>query len=365
MTRTDVLVSIASSCVCTSPLAVMTIVGLHDFVKVSISASLKSFLLIMCIDDPESTTNSRSSGLRVDAGRHLFSEGEKNVALSCSFNFNTLFVSFHAASRTSCSCHSVSSRDRSSNFGALGLRSWGSPGQLYPSERFWSRILVWRATVFVHYTHWIGFRMFAHFRRINFCGVMSWNTQSNCRASNGRRCDDFCPWFNSWPVSRMTTGYHVPSCMQLMLLQHAYCTFVIILFEPSTRMLINLTMCIRALFSKSVTTLGLVTNILEGANFHKISCCKFLWNNPCKTIEHSTTGIFFWTSGSRGISLILLHDRIRRLFDSVICTAYWHGVGFSLPMISKNSLYTLFRFLILNHCVLLIISISGPKIPVS
>ena len=45
----------------------MTIVGLHDFVKVSISASLRSFLLIMCIDAPESTTNSRSSGLRFDA----------------------------------------------------------------------------------------------------------------------------------------------------------------------------------------------------------------------------------------------------------------------------------------------------------
>ena len=91
--------TIASSCVCTSPLAVMTIVGLHDFVKVSISALLKSFLLIMCIDAPESTTNSRSSGCRVDAGKHLFSEGEKNVALSCSFKFNTLLASFHAASQ--------------------------------------------------------------------------------------------------------------------------------------------------------------------------------------------------------------------------------------------------------------------------
>ena len=29
----------------------------------------------MCIDAPESTTNSLSSGLRVDAGKHLFSEG--------------------------------------------------------------------------------------------------------------------------------------------------------------------------------------------------------------------------------------------------------------------------------------------------
>ena len=83
--------TIASSCVYTSPLAVTTIVGLHEFVKVSISASLKSFLLITCIDAPESTTNFRSSGLRVDAGTHLFSEGEKNVALSCSFNFKHSF----------------------------------------------------------------------------------------------------------------------------------------------------------------------------------------------------------------------------------------------------------------------------------
>ena len=66
------------------------------------------FLLIICIDAPKSTTNSRSAGLKFDADRHLFSEGEKNVALSCSFNLNTLLASFHAASRAPCSCHSVS-----------------------------------------------------------------------------------------------------------------------------------------------------------------------------------------------------------------------------------------------------------------
>ena len=81
--------NVASSCVCTSPLAVMTIVGLRDFVKVSISGEFKSFLLIICIDAPESTTNSHSSGFRVDARKHLFSEGEKNVALSYSFIFLT------------------------------------------------------------------------------------------------------------------------------------------------------------------------------------------------------------------------------------------------------------------------------------
>ena len=56
-----------------------TIVGLHDFVKVYISSLLKSFLLIMCIDARESTTNSLSSGFKVDAGRHLFSRDEKNA----------------------------------------------------------------------------------------------------------------------------------------------------------------------------------------------------------------------------------------------------------------------------------------------
>ena len=54
-------------------------------------------MLIISIDTPESTTNSRSSGFRFDADRHLFSEGENFVALSCSFNFNTLLATFHAA----------------------------------------------------------------------------------------------------------------------------------------------------------------------------------------------------------------------------------------------------------------------------
>ena len=82
------------------------------------------FVLIMCIDARESTTNSLSTGFNVDAGRHLFSEGEKSAALWCSFNFDTFLVSFHAASRALCSCHFVSSWDRYSNFGALGLRWW-------------------------------------------------------------------------------------------------------------------------------------------------------------------------------------------------------------------------------------------------
>ena len=68
----------------------MTVVGLLDAVTVSNAAEFKTFLLIMCIDAPESTTISRSSGLRFDAGRHLFSEGEKNAALLFSFNFRNV-----------------------------------------------------------------------------------------------------------------------------------------------------------------------------------------------------------------------------------------------------------------------------------
>ena len=84
--------TVASSCVCTSPLAVITVVGLLDVVTVSNSAEFKSFLLIMCIDAPESTTNSLSSGLRGDgAGRHLFSEGEKNAVFVSPLIFGFLW----------------------------------------------------------------------------------------------------------------------------------------------------------------------------------------------------------------------------------------------------------------------------------
>ena len=47
----------------------------------SIHLSITQVLFADRVDAPESTTNSLSSGFNVDAGRHLFSEGEKNVAL--------------------------------------------------------------------------------------------------------------------------------------------------------------------------------------------------------------------------------------------------------------------------------------------
>ena len=77
------------------------------------------------------------------------------------------------------------------------------------------------------------------------------------------------------------------------------------------------------------------------ATFNKMSYCKFFWGNSCKAIQtFSYLGSFSWDS--------------RTL-----------PVGFPLPTISKNSLYTLFYTLILDHGVSLMISISGAKILIS
>ena len=54
-------------------------------------STIQVYLLIMWIDAPESTTNFRSSSSRVEASKHQFSEGEKNVALSCSLNLRYTF----------------------------------------------------------------------------------------------------------------------------------------------------------------------------------------------------------------------------------------------------------------------------------
>ena len=60
-----------------APLAVTAVVGFLDLRRVTSSPELKSFLLSVCIDAPESTTNSRSSGcVKEDAGITHASVGE-------------------------------------------------------------------------------------------------------------------------------------------------------------------------------------------------------------------------------------------------------------------------------------------------
>ena len=63
----------------------------------------------MCIDAPESTPNSLSSGFVADgAGRHQTSVGEKKVALSYYVSFRILLVVLHASPRAHRSCLSPS-----------------------------------------------------------------------------------------------------------------------------------------------------------------------------------------------------------------------------------------------------------------
>ena len=100
--------------VCTSPMAVISVVGLLDVVKISNAAEFNSLLLIMCIDASESTANYLSSGSKINGA------GKLDFSLFLFFEYfwptSTLL---HGHNR---SCQSVSSSDRSSTFGALGLR---------------------------------------------------------------------------------------------------------------------------------------------------------------------------------------------------------------------------------------------------
>ena len=194
-----------------------------------------------CIDAPESRTNSRSSGLRVVAGKHLFSESEKNVALSCSFNLNTHLASFHAASRAPCSCLLLRPVVKFWSVGATLMRfTWANQ-----SER---RIMIMVSNFSVMCNSFCEiytsdrFRMSELFRKIDedLGGSNCWNTQPNCRVFD----------------ESYTTGLPVlsyDSCffnMATALWSHPFQTFC--------WAVLDLAMCIGALFSKSATTLGLV-----------------------------------------------------------------------------------------------------------
>ena len=98
------------------------------------------------------------------------------------------------------------------------------------------------------------------------------------------------------------------SIMQLMLFQQSYCTFVIVLFGPSTRLFINLTMCIRALFTKSATTLGLVEQALwRVALFTEWIGASSFRGNPCMAVDtfYHWDSFLFWDFG---FSMFIAHS---------------------------------------------------------
>ena len=182
------------------------------------------------------------------------------------------------------------------------LKSWSVGATLmkftWPSEGFWSRMSAWSATAFVNFTRRIGFRMSELVRKIDedFGGSISWNTQPNCRV-----------------IFNIATAL--------------LSSFFLDLF---VRLFINLTMCEWALFTKPTTTLGLVVQVFWRVPFFTkwigASSFEVILARPSR---HSTTGTpGSRTSGSRRISLILLHERTRRRFR--LCHflhAYWDRDG--------------------------------------
>ena len=225
-----------------------------DFVKVSISASFRSFLLNFCIDTAESTTNSRSSGLRYDVGKHLFSEGEKDATLFFSFKFRTLLASFHAA------CPSLLPL-------CLLLR---------PILKFWSvwvtlmrftwanqserRILVLNVSVMYN-----GFLCISHIGLGSACLSSSVKSMKTSAAPYPGIRNPIVVYL----TSNRKNGF-LRLKILLILLQRSHCTSGTILFKPFVR--VNLVMRLKALFPKSETTLGFVEKaILEDATFHRMN----------------------------------------------------------------------------------------------
>ena len=114
-----------------------------------------------------------------------------------------------------------------------------------------------------------------------------------------------------------------------------------------------------------------------------MSYCKFLWGNPCRAIET----FFHWDFlplGLRFLDAFFSSCRVEELGDGLgsiffarlliswrkLQLSPWEHCPFDsvrlpVPTISKNSLYTLFCPWILDHGVLLISSVSGPKILIS
>ena len=263
------------------------------------------------------------------------------------------------------------------------LEHWGYADEVHlgksiRGEGFWSRMSAWRATAFVKFTRWIGFCMSELFRKIDedFGGSISWKTQPNCRVFDELHTTG--PW-RSWLVSRKTAGFSVllyGSCFFSMATALLSPFFWDLFLDCSSTW-----RCTYEHFSpKSATTLRLVeqafwwmplfTEWIGASSFEVI----LAWQSKLSTTGTLSSG----TLGSRRISLILLHERTRRrlrlchfctLIDIVTETATVSfttlPVGFPLPTISKSSLSTLFCSLILDHGIPFIISVSGPKVPVS
>ena len=126
-------------------------------------------------------------------GRTHFSAGEKNVALSFALSSCFLLARSQALLWAHRCCRPVSSWDRSSNFGAQGLR-WRGTTFVFPTEDpFFSRVLAWRVADVVNRTLWIAFKTFCRSPRNSF---VPWEASASESCDTQPNCDTlFTPFF--------------------------------------------------------------------------------------------------------------------------------------------------------------------------
>ena len=229
---------------------------------------------------------------------------------------------------------------------------WSSPGQINPSEGFLSRMSAWRTTVFVNFTHRIGFLMSELFRKID---------------------EDFGP--------RIQENATQLSCIWWVNILHKsyiflwWCSFFF--FNMATAVLSSFFQtyllgcsstwrCAYEHFSKSATLSGpCKRSILEDAAFHRMNWCTFLWGNPCRVIK--TFYHLYSCLWDFGFSTHFCHSAAWKNLEKDSAVSILHAcrtlpVGFPLSTISQGFRFTLLCPLILDHGVPFIISIFGLKI---
>ena len=164
---------------------------------------------------------------------------------------------------------------------------------------------------------------------------------------------------------------HTSSTWLLHFCHHSFWTFYLVVHQPDDVHTSTFHQTALGLVEQAFWRVPLFTEWIEAGSFEVILA------GPSR---HSTTGTFSsGTSGSRRISLILQHERIRsRIRLCHFCTfidivTETTTVSFrALPrwlshcQQSPRILFsTLFCLLILDHVVSFIISISGAQIPIS
>ena len=319
--------------------------------------SSSPFLLIMCIDAPESRTNSLSSGLRIDgAGRHQFSEGVKNAVLSFSFNFR-IFLLLHG--HIALAISSLLETDPQI------LKHWGYADEGHLGKSFQAMDFGLECQRDVRRLLWI-----LHIGLVSVCLSSSAKSIKTSAAPYLKYATQLsCTWWVS--VQKRSPC----SLMLLMPFQHGHCTFVAF-FRPFARLFFCLAMRIRALFPKSASILGLV----EPAFWRMPFFTEWIGASSFEVIlARQSSHLPTWasasrTSGSRCIFHILPRRRswrriwlchfctlLRIVSETAILSFRTLPVSFPLPTISKTSLFTLFCPLILDHGACLIISVSGLK----